>query len=105
MYSDFRGGDIVNDLLDALQGEDGDHDALAGQFIEQAKAKFGKYLGPKSSVEIEVEAKPEDKQGELGLEEAPVEEEEKEEEAGPTDSVSKMMMAVKSLRGQKRKTA
>jgi len=100
IYADFRGGDIVEDLLNALEGQDGDPEELVGSFLEQAKGKFGKYLGgipapgKDSEVEVEISTEPEVEV------EAPAEEEKEE----PADPVAKIMNQVSSLRGR-RKTA
>ena len=100
IYADFRGGDIVEDLLNALEGQDGDPEELVGSFLEQAKGKFGKYLGgtpaPGKDPEVEVEISTEP---EVEVE-APAEEEKEE----PADPVAKIMNQVSSLRGR-RKTA
>ena len=94
VYADFRGGDIVSDLLDALADQDGDHDEMAGSFIEAAKGKYGKYLGAgKPSVEVSVES------GQtLGDDTA---EEPMEEKAESTDPVEIMKRKVLALRGRK----
>lgn len=100
IYADFKGGDIVEDILNALMEAEGDPEAHVAGFLDQAKAKFGKYLGgapaPEKAVEVSVEAPAE-----------PVEEEVKEPEEAPeeeADPVSKIMNQVSSLRGR-RKTA
>lgn len=101
VYADFRGGDIVEDLLNALMDQDGDPEALVGQFLEQAKGKFGKYLGgtpaPGKEVSVEVES-PVDGEPpvEENAEEAPAPEAEE-----PDDPVSKMMKKVTSVRSRK----
>ena len=102
IYADFRGGDIVEDLLNALEGQDGDPEELVGSFLEQAKGKFGKYLGgtPAPGKEVSVEVST-DGESEPEVEvEAPAEEEKEE----PADPVAKIMNQVSSLRGR-RKTA
>lgn len=106
VYADFRGSDIVEDLLGALMEADGNPEELAGQFIEQAKGKFGKYLGgvPASgkevSVEIEAGGEPvvEEKAEEVAEEKAP------ESDGKQDDPAMKILNQVRSLRGA-RKTA
>jgi phage-related minor tail protein len=106
VYSDFRGSDIVEDLIGALMEADGNPEELAGQFIEQAKGKFGKYLGgtpaPGKEVSVEIEAvgEPvaEEKAEEVAEEKAP------EADGKQDDPAMKILNQVRSLRGA-RKTA
>ena len=54
IYSDFSGRDITEDLLDELMKQEGDHEEMAGSFINAAKSKYGKYLPKKEEAPAEV---------------------------------------------------
>lgn len=89
-YKDAYDSDLVDDLLEALMGHDGDPMEMAGESVSNLKAKFGKYLGGSAPVEttVEIEKPADDAQGKLDLEppkadgpsEPPSEEGEKPEE-------------------------
>jgi len=113
-YKDAYDSDLVDDLLEALMGHDGDPMEMAGESVSNLKAKFGKYLGGGAPVETKVEIEaPADGQGELDLEpkaeepgEPPSEEGEKSQEKkdeGPPGRASDALF--KQLENIGRKTA
>jgi hypothetical protein len=106
VYSDFKGSDIVEDLIDALMGQEGDPSEMAGQFVNAAKEKFGKYLGGAPAmgkeVSLEVSAEP---SAEPSAEEDDAMQASKPDLGGESqDPAMKILNQVRSLRGA-RKTA
>jgi len=106
VYSDFKGSDIVEDLIDALMGQEGDPSEMAGQFISAAKDKFGKYLGgaPAAGKEVSVQMTAEPS-AEPSAEADDAMEASKPDLGGESqDPAMKILNQVRSLRGA-RKTA
>jgi len=101
VFSDIYGGDLADELIHALGGQDGDLMEMAGQMLDGLKGKLGKYL-PASSVSVEVGGVVDpSKEGEV--EEEP-KSEASQEPSRPLSASEQMIEKVRSMRSA-RKTA
>lgn len=116
VYQDFKGSDLMGDLVDALADYDGDPEEAVRQFIGELTDKFGKYAGvtPKvTEVSAEIPAEGEESaspasegtEGKAQVTATSGSEEKPGENKKPQSAVDNLMQTVLALRAGRGKTA